>query len=155
MRLNISVKVCLSLDFINCNGDSVNIYLNDGITKLVNGKFIPFQKVVGALNTPPSGWKQGHHSSIALDESYLIYDTQRSGSEWNADENLFVCFRMEDGTWSEAYDLGSKLNLPVGKMLATISQDNKYLFFCNRGDIYWVDAKIIEELRPKELLKKE
>ena len=127
-----------------------NIYLNDGITKLVNGKFAPFQKVVGALNTPPAGWRQGGHSSIAPDESFLIYDTQRSGSEWNADENLFVCFRLRDGTWSEAFDLGGKLNLPGGKMLATISPDSRYLFFCNRGDIYWVDAKIIEALKPDE-----
>jgi hypothetical protein len=47
--------------------------------------------------------------------------------------------------------LGGKLNLPGGKMLATISPDCRYLFFCNRGDIYWVDAKIIEELKAHEL----
>ncbi|MDH5706774.1 MAG: hypothetical protein OEZ45_12230, partial [Candidatus Aminicenantes bacterium] len=58
---------------------------------------------------------------------------------------------MRDGSWSQAFDLGSKLNLPGGKMLATISPDSKYLFFCNRGDIYWIDARIIEELKPKEL----
>lgn len=128
-----------------------NIYLNDGITKLVNGEFVPFQKIIGALNMPPTGWKRGRHSSIAHDESYLIFDTQKSGSEWNADENLFICFRMGNGTWSKAIDLGSKLNLPGGKVLATISPDSKYLFFCNRGDIYWVSTKIIEDLKPKEL----
>jgi len=128
-----------------------NIYLNDGITRLVNGKFAPFQKVAGALNTPPEGWKLGRHSSISPDESFLIFDTQKSDSELDADENLFVCFRLRDGTWSKAFDLGDKLNLPGGKMLATISPDSRYLFFCSRGDIYWVDAKIIEELRPKEL----
>jgi len=58
---------------------------------------------------------------------------------------------MRDGSWSQAFDLGSRLNLPGGKMLATISADGKYLFFCNREDIYWVDARIIEELKPKEL----
>ena len=124
---------------------------NDGITKLVNGKLAPFQKVIGPLNTSPAGWKRGRHSSIAPDESFPIFDTQESGSEWDADENVFVCFRMGDGTWSETFDLGGKLNLPGGKALATISPDSQYLFFCNRGDIYWVDAKIIDELRPEEL----
>ena len=126
-----------------------NIYLNLGVTKLDKGKFAPFQEIVGALNSPPAGWKRGHHSSIALDESYLIYDSQKSGDEWDSDENLFICFRKEDGTWGESIDLGSKLNLPGGKVLATISPDNKYLFFCNSGDIYWVDAKIITELEPE------
>ena len=128
-----------------------NIYLNDGITKLIDGKFAPIEKIAGTLNDPPDGWQRGRHSSIAPDESFLIYDTQRTGSEWDADENLFICFRMGDGTWSESFDLGSKLNLPGGKVLATISPDSRYLFFCNRGDIYWVDAKIIETLRPEEL----
>ena len=126
-----------------------NIYLNSGVTKLENGKFAPLCEIKGALNAPPDGWKRGHHSSIAPDESFFIYDSQKAGSEWDSDENLFVCFRMEDGTWSESFDLGGKLKILGGKMLATISPDNQYLFFCNRGDIYWVDAKIIEDLKPK------
>ena len=126
-----------------------NIYLNLGVTKLENGRFLPFRESKGALNRPPVGWKRGHHSSIAPDESFLIYDSQRSGSEWDSEQNLFICFRMADGDWSESIDLGSKLDLPGGKMLATISPDNKYLFFCNRGDIYWVDVKIIEDLKSK------
>jgi len=32
-----------------------------------------------------------------------------------------------------------------------IYPDSKYLFFSSEGDIYWVDAKIIEDLKPKEL----
>ncbi len=128
-----------------------NIYLNSGVTKLENGKLAPVREIIGALNAPSDGWNRGHHSSIAPDDSFLIYDAQRSGGEWDSEENLFICFRMEDGTWSGSFDLGSKLNLPGGKMLATISPDNKYLFFCNRGDIYWVDIKIIEDIKSEEL----
>jgi Tol biopolymer transport system component len=131
-----------------------NVYLNSGVTRLENGKFIPFQEITGALNAPPEGWKRGNHSSIAPDESFLIYDTQKTGSEWDADENLFICFRKENGSWSESFDLGKSLNLPGGKMLATVSPDFKYLFFCNRGDIYWVSIKIIENLKPEELQSK-
>jgi hypothetical protein len=127
-----------------------NIYLNRGLTTLENGKLAPIVDIADALNAPPEGWKPGNHSSVAPDESYLIYDTQRSGSEWNADENLFVCFREENGAWSESFDLGSSLELPGGKSLATISADGKYLFFRNRDDIYWVSTKIIEELKLKQ-----
>ena len=31
------------------------------------------------------------------------------------------------------------------------SPDGKYLFYSSNGDIYWVDAKIIVGLKPKEL----
>ena len=113
----------------------------------MDGKFTPLQKIVGAMNAPPAGWKRGQHSCIAPDESFLIYDTQRAGSEWDSDSNLFVCFRKEDGAWSDAYDLGGRLNLPGDNWLATISPDNQYLFFCNRWDIYWVSLRILDELK--------
>jgi hypothetical protein len=31
-----------------------------------------------------------------------------------------------------------------------VSFDGEYLFFSGGGDIYWVDAKIIDKLKPKE-----
>lgn len=127
------------------------IYLNRGITKLVNGKLETIREIAGALSVPPDGWKRGNHSSIAPDERYLIYDSQPSSGDWKSDWNLFVCFRQADGTWSKSFDLSAKLDLLGGEMLATITADGKYLFFCNRGDIYWVDAKVVEELKPKEL----
>ena len=37
---------------------------------------------------------------------------------------------------------------------SSIAPDGNYLFFCNRGDIYWVSIKIIENLKPKELRSK-
>lgn len=140
----------LCMGMFATSSENGNVYLNSGVTRLENGKFTPFSEIVGALNAPPEGWKRGNHSSIAPDESFIIYDSQRSGSAWDSDENLFVCFRKEDKTWSESIDLGSVLNLPGGKTLATISPDGKYLFFCNRGDIYWVSIKILENLKQKE-----
>lgn len=37
----------------------------------------------------------------------------------------------------------------------TFSPDGKYLFFHRNNDIYWVDAEIIDDLKPKELASKE
>ena len=125
-----------------------NVYLNLGVTRLKNGKLEPIQEISGAFNSPPAGWRHGEHSSIAPDESFLIYDSRRSDGEQNSDENLFVCFKKKDGNWGESLDLGSTLDLPGGKSLATLSADGKYLFFCNRGDIWWVDTQVIERLRP-------
>ncbi len=38
---------------------------------------------------------------------------------------------------------------PTGK--ARVTNDRKYLFFTSQGDNYWVDAKIIEKIKPEEL----
>jgi hypothetical protein len=81
------------------------------------------------------------HPCIAPDGSYILFDVD-GGS------HLFVCFRENDGSWSEAIDLVKHgFDLRAGG--AYISPDGKYLFFAFRDDIWWVDAKVIEDLRPK------
>jgi hypothetical protein len=62
---------------------------------------------------------------------------------------LYISFRTGDGAWGRPIDLSQRLSLPEGEMLPTLSPDQDYLFFCNRGDIYWVSARIIEGLRLK------
>jgi hypothetical protein len=91
------------------------------------------------------------HPFIAPDESYLIFNSRRVGGLGEAD--LYVCYRTKESLWSKAINL-TPLNSEYSDWCATISPDGEYLFFTrnstNGGDIYWVDAKIIEELRPKE-----
>jgi hypothetical protein len=63
-----------------------------------------------------------------------------------------ICiFKNKDGKWSEPVEL--KLDMDAGQPY--VSYDVKYLFLTSGdpkqgSDIYWVSAKIIEELRPKE-----
>ena len=60
---------------------------------------------------------------------------------------------MADGSWTKSINLGDKINSSMEEICASVSGDGKYLFFHSmrngNGDIYWVDAKILEELRPK------
>jgi len=89
-------------------------------------------KVKGGLNSDE--WEA--HASIASDGSYILFDRI---------ENTFVSFRKKDDTWSQGYDLGGKFHIPY------VSPDGKYLFFESGGDICWVDAIFIKELKPNEL----
>jgi len=114
---------------------------------------------------------------IAPDESYLIvtYINRTVGN--NA--NLHISFKKKDGSWTKAISMGDEVNSPEWEYCPTVSPDGKYLFFTSTrrahkpysetpityeekikilnspgngmGDIYWVDAKIIEELKPAEL----
>lgn len=93
------------------------------------------------------------HPFIAPDESYLIWDSERA--EGYGDNDLYISFKQEDGSWGNAINLGDKINTEHAESYGSISPDGKYFFF-HRGyggdnaDIYWVDAKIIEDLRPKQ-----
>ena len=56
-------------------------------------------------------------------------------------------FQKTDGTWEAAIDLTKHGFDPMAGG-AYISPDGKYLFFALNDDIWWVDIKVIENLRP-------
>ena len=93
------------------------------------------------------------HPFIAPDESYIIWDSKREGGY--GDSDLYISFRQPNGAWGPAINMGDKVNSERWDAAASVTPDGKYLMF-NRGmdekndnvDIYWIDAQIIETLRP-------
>ena len=92
-----------------------------------------------------------NHPFIAPDESYLIMDAQVAGM---GQPELFISFRHADGSWTRALNMGPAINATKTEFAASVSPDGKFLFFHRRvngnGDIYWVDAGIIAELRARQ-----
>ena len=80
------------------------------------------------------------HPGIAPDGSYILFDVD-GGS------HLFVSFKQADGTWGEAIDLTKHGFDPLAGG-AYVSPDGKYLFFALKDDIWWVDIKVIDSVRP-------
>jgi len=94
------------------------------------------------------------HPCVAPDGSYIIFDE-------GGGDHIQISFKKKDGTWGKALDL-TKYGFEPLTGVPTISRDGKYLFFklgcrgqfdighgdTNR-DIWWVDIKAIEDLRPK------
>jgi hypothetical protein len=125
-------------------------------TKLEEGKFSEFIPLKGGVNSPYDDW----HPCIAPDESYILLDSNRPGSyQGEGTFDLYVCFKMRDGSWGEAINLGEQLNIKADNIVAYISPDGKYLFYNsmngNTWDIYWVDSRIIDDLRPVDLKKED
>jgi len=103
------------------------------------------------------------HPLIAPDESYLIWDVRREGGYGQAD--LYISFKQNDKEhpWSSPINMGPTINSGMQESSPMVTQDGKYLFF-NRGEWiqkedgktyyvgknHWVDAKVIENLRPKQ-----
>jgi hypothetical protein len=102
-----------------------------------NGVFTNYERL-----TIQARWGSQAHPCIAPDGSYLLFDVE--GGNY-----LFVSFKKADGTWGEAIDLTKHGFDPLAGG-AYVSPDGNYLFFALRGDIWWVDSEVIENLRPKE-----
>lgn len=142
MRLSSSAKGTYVFDDYK-NNDVLRI------SEVKNGKRQPPKLLGPQVN---SG-KWTAHPFIAADDSYLIWDSEKE--EGYGDKDLYISFRQQDGTWGKAINLGQTINTAGVEAGAYVSPDGKYFFF-NRnpvsggeGDIYWVDAKVIENLRPK------
>jgi hypothetical protein len=120
-------------------------------SRLINGKYEEPKPLPKTINTGSFL----SHPFIAPDESYLLFDAERGDGFGSSD--IHISFKQKDGTWGEAINLGDKINTSAWEASASITPDGKYLFFSrNVGsddyenvDIFWVDAKIIDDLKPK------
>jgi Tol biopolymer transport system component len=113
----------------------------------VNGQYLEITE----LGSPVNGPNHSYHPFISPDESYLLFNSMPLAQDDDAD--LYVSFRRDDGSWTEPQNLGEPINSDDGDLCPVISPDGKYLFFTRyrdgAGDIYWVSAEIIEQLRVK------
>lgn len=89
-------------------------------------------------------------SVVAPDDSYMIFCSLRKADNYGSSD-LYISFRKQDGSWTKAKNMGKNINTSYGSYCPSISPDGNYIFFMSMrsgsGDIYWMDARIIEELR--------
>ena len=157
--------------------ESGNLYLATGdiwVSEFVDGDYTEMQKLGDSINTDEF-WEEDLY--IAPDESYILFCRRDDGfGSWD----IFVSFRREDGTWTKAENMGDKINSSASEVYPFVTPDGKYLFYSSRktihkdyadtpityeekieilnshgngnADIYWVDARIIQEFKPDELI---
>ncbi len=86
-------------------------------------------------------------------ELYLIFSSNKPGGFGKTD--LYISFRTTENTWSAPVNMGEKINSESYEVIPYVTPDRKYFFFVSdkvgNGEIYWVDAKIIENLKPDYL----
>jgi hypothetical protein len=85
------------------------------------------------------------------DGEYLIFASNRPGMT-GTQFDMYICFRDEDGNWTEAMNMGPEINA-TGAWFGTVTKDKQYLFFNSwrPGDAgynpYWISAAIIDSLQ--------
>lgn len=143
-------------------------------SRLIDGQYANAEKLPDQVN---SG-KTQFNAFVAADESYLIVSVYgREDSLGSID--YYIVYRNENDEWSEPVNMGDKINTASAQEYsAYVSRDGKYLFFMStrlprenetgddvyslenlssihnspengNSDIYWIDAGIIDELRPE------
>jgi Tol biopolymer transport system component len=132
----------------------------DGIyrARLRDGLYVDREKLGGGINSPHVDGTP----YIAPDESYLIFTSFRPGSRGLGD--LYISFRGEEG-WIPPVNMGPEINTPAKEGYPFVTYDGKYLFFMSNriselnagripdgpGNVYWVEATLIQRIRRKVL----
>ena len=114
-----------------------------------DGRYVDVQNIGHPVNSEESE----ADPAIAPDESYLLFCSSRPGGFGESD--LYISFRKLDGSWTAPQNMGPVINSGADEEKPYVTPDGKYLFFSNDAsgnlDIYWVDAAVIDNLKPEEL----
>lgn len=95
---------------------------------------------------------------VAPDETYLVFSSTRPGYGIT---DLYVSFHNADGSWTRPRNMGPAINTSAKEAFPFVTFDGKYLFFMSNrpselnrtripdgsGNVFWVDAAIIEDYR--------
>lgn len=84
---------------------------------------------------------------IAPDESYIIFASIREEGLGQGD--LYISFKNSDGSWTNALNMGEKINSEYFEYCPFVTKDGKYLLYTSNQDIYWVSTQILDELKDK------
>jgi len=129
-------------------------------SKLVDGRYqkpVPMGEEFNRLQTDWTPY-------VAPDESFFIFCSFRPGGFGSGD--LYISFKRKDGSWGRVINMGDKINTAANERFPNVTPDGKYFFFNStrkipgaaanapgngEGDVYWIDARVIEELRKTAL----
>ncbi len=120
--------------YFTCNADIYRSHYS-------NGKYGPKEK----LPSPVNSGRTENQPFISQDGTFIIF--QSIGSEGAMAGYVNICFHRADDTWTDPVRLSYKIK--INGLFPAVTPDHQYLFFFQQ-DYYWVDAKIIDEMRPKK-----
>lgn len=121
-------------------------------SKFSNGRYLKPENLGDTINSKYAEMDP----FIAADESYLIFHSPRPGGLGGND--LYISYRQKDGSLSKPINMGPQINSDKNDYCGRVSPDGRFFFFKslrNRKSYnYWVDSKVIQELKEKEQTKK-
>lgn len=139
-----------------CQSENKNIYFTSKeneeskefqiyVSKYQQEKWCDAQLLKGEINKSPINWTP----FVCKNESYIIFSSDREDADNQFDGcDLYISFNEGNDNWSKPINMGNKINTDEIERFPWVSPDGKYLFFVRGfGDVYWVSAEIINELK--------
>ena len=110
-------------------------------SKFINNEFQKPERLSEAINT------KSYEADVFVspDESYIIFCSTRENGFGRGD--LYISFKEPNNRWSEAINMGEKINTDNYEYCPFVTKDGKYLFYTSNQDIYWVSTEIIDEIK--------
>ena len=116
------------------------------VSRLDNGHYTEPENVGGGVNTEFNEVDV----LIAPDESYMVFISFERPDGYGGGD-LYISFREDDSTWTEARNLGEAINSEGLDYCPSISPDGTIFFFTTiemeKGDVFWVDSRIFDQFR--------
>lgn len=94
----------------------------------------------------------GIHGFISPSQDFILVDAKKDNMK-GKDRDIHICFREDDGAWSQPINMGPTVNSDFGETCPSITPDGKYVFFSRYNEengmsnIYWVSAAVIDTLK--------
>lgn len=120
------------------------------LSRYINGEYSQPVKLNNSINSE----NHDFDPVVAPDDSYMIFCSLRKVGNYGS-SYLYISFRKQDGFWTKAKNMGENINTSNSVYCPSISPNGNYIFFMSMrsgsGDIYWMDARIIEQFKPDDL----
>jgi Tol biopolymer transport system component len=138
------------------------------LARPVDGGFSAPENLGPAINSPGPEY----NAMVSPGEDYIIFGSAREGDLGGGD--LYISFRRDDGSWSQATNMGPPINSSALDFCPALSPDGRFLFFTSSRvaaeasvpsnyqelvaslsgplngsmNLYWIAAGAIERIRP-------
>jgi hypothetical protein len=122
------------------------------LSKFIKGAFSTPANLGSTINTK---YIEGD-MCVAPDESFLVVSCWNRPDN-NGESDLYISFRDRNRKWSALKNMGKPINNAHNENCPMISPDGKYFFFFRydpkneKSATFWVDIKIIEAHKPKDI----
>jgi hypothetical protein len=142
-------------------GDETN-YADLYFSRFEDGAYLP-PEALTTLNTDVHEFDPW----VSPEGDYIIWGSTRPGGF--GEHDLYISFRKDDGSWGEPVNMGEPINSEGAENRPFVTPDGRYFFFTTNKksegeelnaipegkrpgngsrDVWWVDAAVIEKLRP-------
>ncbi len=99
------------------------------VSQLVGDQWTRPQNMGRPLNSP--AWDA--QPSVTADGLTMYFSSRRFGSMGDSSEDIYVCYKNTDGSWTPPHNLGEPVNTRFNERSPFISADGRTLYFSSNG----------------------